>query len=464
MSQDLTLYEDDQNLLDRCICKMSKDGKTKFIDPEKSVNYCTILQYHWAFRDMFAFDEFELQPKIVRCPDWYTKEEKSRFRVRPVSNEDIIRTDYQMQRLGMNGSTGKVQDAIYVAARQYPMHPVRDYFNRIQWDGTNRLDKWLQYYLGAEFDDQEYLSAVGRKWLVAAVARVMDPGCKFDNMLIFEGNQGKGKSTALRVLATFDDGDKKVEYFTDEFSISKADDKDELMKLAGRLIVEIAELDGFYKREDTFMKAFISRQTDQFRPPFGRVSETYKRQFVFAGTYNPKAGVFRDPTGARRYWPLKVGKIDLQALRHDREQLWAEAVMRYREGEQLFLSEELEKKAAEATNARRIRDNWEEDVMEAAGSAAFVQVRDIMKDMKLEINQRGGREAERIADILRSRGWVYDRRRINGRQKWGWAAPTETIRVSDEEPPMMEPVNEVPVLQFEDEPEAEPQYDYVNNF
>lgn len=441
-------YEHDENFLDKCVCKISRDGKTRWPDPDKSVNYCNILMHHWAFKDMFSYDEFDMDVKITRCPDWYTDDEKEEFRVRPVTGDDIVRVDYQMQRMGMNGSPNKVQDAITVAGKQKVMHPVKDYFSRIKWDNKPRLHHWLTYYLGAEFDDEQYLSAVGVKWLTAAVARVFNPGCKFDNMLILEGAQGSFKSTALRIMATFKDGAKEIEYFSDDFNISKADDPDELKKLSGRLILEIAELDGFYKREDTFLKAFISRQTDRYRPSYGRVLETFPRQFILAGTYNPKGGVFRDPTGARRFWPVKVGKIAIDALKHDREQLWAEAVARYKAGEELWLDEGLAAKAAEETSKRRIIDAWEEDVMELVSDKEFVEVRDVMKNLGLDIKNRTSTESGRIGDLLRARGWEYVRKNRRGRQVYGWMNPLWRKALSDEEPPMPEPDDSEPDYEY----------------
>lgn len=463
MSFDLTpLMETDENFLDHCICKEQKG--IKYLDPDKSVNYEAAINYHPAFKGVFAWDEFDLSPKMVNIPIWMPEAEADRFRPHRVTTEDIIQADYQMQRIGLNGSTEKTKNAIYVGARKNPLHPAREYFNKLEWDGKPRLATWLTYYCGAEYDDPDYLAAVGTKWMCAAVARVMVPGIKFDNMLILEGDQDAYKSTTLRELSTFGEGEFAQEYFTDAFNLANAENKDELAKLAGVLIVEISELDGFHKRENTFLKAFISRQTDQYRVPYGSVVETYPRQFVFAGTYNPTGGVFSDPTGARRFWPVKVGKkIDISKLKADKEQLWAEAVYRYKQGEKLYLPEELKIKAADAAAKRRIVDEWNNDVMDAVGNAEFVEVRNIMKTMGLDITTRTSRESRRIGDILRANGWQYVRRVKHNKQVYGWENPhnpwptasaqEEEIPVTPEPPPR------------EPEPETEPiEYDFVNNF
>lgn len=405
--------------------KKDKDGGVdEWLDPEKSINYAAMLIHHHAFAGIYAFDEFALSPIMIKAPEWFDEGEKKKFQPHRVESSDIIATDYQLQKFLLNGSPQKTKDAIYMASRKNPIHPARDYFNGLEWDGKQRLRTWLKDYCGARDDDSEYLAAVGTKWMCAAVGRVMNPGCKFDNMLIFEGNQDTFKSTTFRELATFGDAGGEVEYFTDAFQLQNADNKDELAKLAGVLIVEIAELDGFHKRENTFLKAFISRQKDLYRIPYGAVVETFPRQFVFAGSYNPQGGITTDPTGARRFWFVKVGpRIDIQAIRKNKHQMWAEAVHRYKNGEVLYLTDDLKTLAADAASKRRIIDDWSHDVMQAVGSHEFIEVREIMKTMQLEIRNRTSTESRRISNILRGNGWQYVRRVQGGKQTYGWENP-----------------------------------------
>jgi predicted P-loop ATPase len=404
------------------VYKASRTGP--YPDPDKSRNYNAFMTYHHAFRDIFAWDEFSLAPIMVKCPDWYPEEIKRTFKVHKIGGEDIILFDYELQVYGMNGSIDKTKHAVSIAAKRNPVHPARDYFNSLVWDGIPRLDTWLTRYCSAVDDDPEYLAAVGRKWMTAAVARVMEPGCKFDNMLIFEGPQGVGKSTTFRVLATFGDEGDEHEYFTDQLILANADNKDELQKLAGVLICEIGEMDGFHKRENTFLKAFISRQHDQYRVAYGISVESYPRQFVFAGSYNPAGGIITDPTGARRYWFVKNGAVfDIVALRRDKNQLWAEAVVRYRDGEKLYLDDKLSELAADAADKRRIVDEWTNDVMNVVGTSDFVEVATIMKSLGFEITSRNGPESRRISNILRAAGWEYVRRVRNRKQVHGWINP-----------------------------------------
>ena len=209
---------------------------------------------------------------------------------------------------------------IQTVARENPFHPVRDYLNALNWDGTPRLDIWLPTYLGVE--DSQYVRAIGSRFLISAVARVFNPGCQVDHMLILEGPQGILKSSALQVLAG--------SWFTDR--ISRLGGKDSSMEVAGVWLIEMSELDALTKATNSAIKSFVTRRHDRFRPPYGKHVVDQPRQCVFTGSINPTGGYLKDPTGARRFWPVTCGVIDLEALVRDRDQLWAEAVVRFQGG------------------------------------------------------------------------------------------------------------------------------------
>lgn len=208
-------------------------------------------------------------------------------------------------------------DVVATVARENSFHPVRDYLAEAQamWDGTLRIDRWLTTYLGAE--DTEFNRAVGRLLLIAAVKRVRHPGCKYDELVIFESEQGKLKSSALAILAV------KPEWFTDNVPLN-APGKVVIEQTRGKWICEIADMHGHSRADQGHVKAFLSRRQDEARMAYGHIRTDAPRSFVCVGTMNDHR-YLNDATGNRRYWPVKTGTIDLKALGHDRAQLWGEA-------------------------------------------------------------------------------------------------------------------------------------------
>lgn len=233
-------------------------------------------------------------------------------------------------------SKAKIQTAITKVADDRSYHPVREYLNSLPvWDGIPRVDTLLIDYLGAE--DNEYVRAVTRKTLCAAVARVKTPGCKFDIMLVLCGPQGIGKSTLVHRLGG--------EWFSDSLTISDMKDKTAAEKLQGYWIVEVGELAGLRKLDVETIKGFLSRQDDKYRASYGRVVGSHPRQSIIIGTTNAEDGYLRDPTGGRRFWPVSVPAIGKKRIwdmtEEEVNQIWAEVLVLYPE-EKLFLSESLQ--------------------------------------------------------------------------------------------------------------------------
>ena len=291
------------------------------------------------------------------------------------------------------------------AARSNVFHPVRDFFDALVWDGTTRLDTWLPTYLHA--DDTEYARAVGPRFLISAVARIYEPGCKVDHVLVLEGPQGKQKSEALRTLAIRDG------WFTDR--LSHVASKDAAQELAGVLLVEIAELDALTKASSSAIKAFLTRRCDRFRPPYGKHPISLLRQCVFAGTINPVAGGYlKDPTGARRIWPVAChGVIDREALERDRDQLWAEAVTRFKAGAKWWL-ETLELEAlATAEQALRFKeDAWKGPISKWLGERQDASIAEVLEHaLKIAPRDQTHSAEIRVATILTQLGFTKYRAR-----------------------------------------------------
>lgn len=249
-----------------------------------------------------------------------------------------------------------VQDGLLMYSDRNRFNSVTDYLNGLHWDGLPRLTEIFTNYFAAE--NADFARLTGSKFLIGMVARAMKPGCKRDEMPIFEGEQGTKKSTALNILA----GD---EYFSD--GLPDIHDKDALQHLQGMWLIEIGELSALRKSEIEDVKRFVTSRTDKFRPAYGRNVVESPRSSVFAGTTNSET-YLKDPTGARRFWPIKCGEIDLDGLHRDRDQLFAEAVVRWTAGERYWLdgTDEIALARGE-TDMRQDRDDWHEAVM------AFVQ-------------------------------------------------------------------------------------------
>jgi putative DNA primase/helicase len=231
-------------------------------------------------------------------------------------------------------SPTKVKDALLSAASERVFHPIRDYLDSLPvWDGTERVDTLLIDYLGAE--DNSYTRAVMRKTLVAAVARIYEPGTKFDYILVLNGPQGIGKSTFFAKLGG--------KWFSDSLTVSDMRDKSGAEKLQGYWILELGELAGLRKMDVETVKSFITRTDDKFRQSYGINVENHPRQCVIVGSTNSTSGFLRDVTGNRRFWPVRVsGGTKKVWEMTEIDQIWAEALAKYRGGEQLILTGEVE--------------------------------------------------------------------------------------------------------------------------
>jgi predicted P-loop ATPase len=243
---------------------------------------------------------------------------------------------------------------ISAEAHRNRTHPAREYFEGLKWDGVERLNTWLPTYLGAEQNDANEF--VGPAILIAAVRRVRKPGVKFDSMLVLEGPENAGKSLAVCTLCRY------PEWFTDNVSFRDCG-KDLMDKTAGKMLVEMAELVGLNKADIEGVKATLSRQVDEDRLSYAKRATKRPRQFIFVATTNESAYLL-GTTGNRRFWPVRVAKIDLEALKRDRDQLWAEAAHREAKGEAIHPNEATFNALKSIQAEREIHDEWEGPVQE----------------------------------------------------------------------------------------------------
>jgi predicted P-loop ATPase len=388
---------------------IAQGWKTRLITTSKGKpaacleNALVALRHAQEWQGVLHFNESSMQVTAKSEPPWDSRALPFIWR-----DDDDVRAAAWMQRQGIMVGQEVCGQAIQTIARERGFHPIRDYLASLTWDGIRRIDDWLTLYLGV--DPTDYVRAVGAKWLIGAVARVYKPGCKNDSCLILEGPQGSLKSTALRTLAD--------PWFTDD--MPELGTKDSALQTRGVWIVELAELDAMSRAEVSKVKAFMSRATDRFRPPYGRHPIEAPRECVFAGTVNHDA-YLRDETGGRRFWPVRCGKIDITDLGRDRDQLWAEARERFRAGERWWLdSTKLNEAAAVEQQERFDADAWQPIIELWIEGREDVTVEQILADcLKKQAKDWAQPDKSRVARSLKALKWERFQKRLDdGSRQW----------------------------------------------
>jgi predicted P-loop ATPase len=386
--------------LNSCIC-----GETGRPLPILA-NALHALRQDAALQDAFASDEM-LRAVMLMQPIGAPLDIS--FEPRPLQDTDITDVVEYLQRAGLKRIAREVvRDAVEARARDLQFHPVRAYLEALKWDGCPRVNVWLTTKLGAELSP--YTQSVGQMFLIAMVARIFEPGCKADYMVVLEGPQGELKSTACKVLG----GD----WFSDSLP-EVAEGKDVSQHLNGKWLIEIAEMHAMNRTETAQLKAFITRTTERYRPSYGRLEVIHARQCVFIGTTNRDA-YLRDETGGRRFWPVRIGNIDIEGLENDRDQLFAEAVHLYRCGavwwpDKLFEREHVMPEQA----ARYEADVWEESIATYLGEHPRVTVGEIAKEcLSIATGKIGTADQRRISAALERLGWRREPKDSHGRRWW----------------------------------------------
>ena len=288
-----------------------------------------------------------------------------------------------------------VHQAVNLRAAECGFHPVRDYFAGLEWDGEPRLTTLLARYLGTDLNP--YTSAIGPMFLVAMVARIFEPGCKADYMMVLEGEQGTKKSTACSIIGG--------EWFSDSLP-DLSSGKDVSQHLRGKWLIEVAEMHAIGRAEAALLKSFITRTTERYRPSYGRLEVIEPRQCIFVGTTNQSA-YLRDETGGRRFWPVKTNQIDIDALIRDRDQLFAEAVQLYRADQKWWPDADFEAKYIKPEQDERFEaDAWSDLICDALKAKSRVTVTELARDtLHIETPRIGTADQRRISAVLESLGW-----------------------------------------------------------
>lgn len=405
-------------------------------------NMARVLANHPTWQGVFAYDARRERQVFHQEPPFSADVALEKTKVpRAITDTDVARIAVWLVAQPCLGwtvepRTRQLEAAVALVCEHHRFDDVTNYLTQLKWDNVARLDAVAVTYFGA--DDSVYARTVVAKWMLSAVARALIPGCQADHVLVLEGEQGIGKSSALRLLAGSD-------FFSD--SLPNIPSRDAYEHCVGPWIIELGELDHMRKSETTALKAFISARAPSFRAAYGRRTLDYPRRCVFAATTN-ESGYLVDTTGNRRFWPILCTQVDLEALARDRDQLWAEALVRVRGGEAWHLTDPSARAEAEEEQAARQQvDPWYDTVARFIKTRLYVTVPDVLDHLGFGSEEHGygtfrpastrqvwkqdQRSANRVAAILRKLGWVRRMIRIDGHRVWRYERLAGVTSVDD---------------------------------
>lgn len=358
-----------------------------------AVNYLATLP---DIAGVFKLNSFTGNIEIDSSVPWY----KQRGSNGPnVIDEDVTLLKYHLTRVTkVEFPAAILMEAVIVVAHKRHYHPIRNYLSSRVWDKTPRLDTWLVTYGGAV--DTPYTRAIGRKVLCAAVKRVFEPGCKWDYVLIIEGAQGIGKSTACRILGRMWGGDMNLDPHS----------KDSVAMMQGKWVIELSEMVALKWADANALKSFITREKDTVRPAYARNAKDFHRQSIFIGTVNPEhIGYLHDVTGNRRFWIVNFpGNVNTRQLEDDCDQIWAEVVYRYR-NEPLYLNPMEEQLQVIEARARMPEDPLRRHVAQYMKEHPEIEdfdIVDVMGYLSIPATRANKGDQSRIAQALADLGCV----------------------------------------------------------
>ena len=355
-------------------------------------------------------------PKLGRNLRFNELSNQVEWNGKAIEDSDLIDIRLVIEAEGFQPNDKDIKGAVERVARETAYNPIVEYLERLIWDGTARLDLWMIRLLGAP--DTPFVRMVSPKVMISAVARAMQPGCKVDTVLVLEGEQGIKKSSAIAALFG--------EQYTAE-SVSLFDQHNKMvMAMMGAWVVELAEFVAIARSHHASVKGLISMRRDKVVLPYAKLASTHPRRCIFFGTINPDAsGYLTDATGNRRYWPVSVTAINMEGIISRRDQLWAEAVHRYRAGERWWLEPAEEVAAVTAQSEREEEDAWVEPLELKIAGEALTELTTDKALLLLNIpHERKDRRAQmRAAGALKQLGYVKSRVRDpseNMKPKWIW--------------------------------------------
>lgn len=398
--EDLEAHAPDPDVWGMLDVRRNKDGDVVAVYPHHR-NLVTVLRNDRRQRGRLSYCEFE---------------EDTKRDGRSVGDVDVLELmEWLGEVYGIHATKDKTADAVRQVCHEHKTHAVRDYLRGLEWDGKHRVMHLLSKYLGCENDPGGLSYAYSKRWMVSAVARALDPGCKVDTMLILKGPQGARKSSAFRVLGGAWFSDSPVPIGTDDAG----------QALQGVWIQELPELDSLRRKEVTAIKAFLAAQSDHFRRRFDRYWTDRKRQTVLVGSTNEDT-FLADATGSRRMWVrVVVRRIDLDLLAADRDQLWAEAVRMYDAGDQWWLTDEEDALRTADNDAYQIEAPWEADLIAAADAqVGKFELSEVMARV-LDTDKGKLRRGDIMAAgrVLSAEGYTKARELLWGRRAVRWWRP-----------------------------------------
>lgn len=382
------------------------------MEPKAFVNFRLNLTFHGAMLGKVRLNRFTGEIEVGKVP-W-----RDDGKIRPLSDGDITRAREWLQGLGLTPTKEETHAALMEAAETAAHDPLADYLTGLVWDGKPRIDRWLVDLFGVK--DTPYARTTGSKWLISAVARALDPGCKADYMLVLEGPQDIGKSTALRVLASPD-------WFT-EFTADLRNHQRFVEQIMGKWIIEFAELASLGRSDMDMVKAVITMQVDRIRLSYARTPGNYPRRCVLAASINPRAegAYLTDETGNKRFWPVRCTAIDMPRLKQERDQLWAEATHRFTSGERWWLEGDDERDAAVKQQAARVAVSpWEEFLGQPGrlDEHEYWTSTDLLTKVGVPMERQDQRGKNEVARIMSKLGWVNRQRWAGGKNMRVWLLP-----------------------------------------